>query len=301
MIFKKIFTFLTLLALFFGVQQLIEKQTYGFCLQKIFANDIPFHPEWETSPPEPDVLRRLDQPYFFLGAGSECYAFLSADGKSVIKFFKLDKLRPVYLLRGLFLEDYSKWGEELSCFSSVRRILGMRAFRMQRSFNSLKLSYDYLKEETALLYLHLNTHSIVDKKLTLYDPCGIAHRVDLNQTRFYLQEAATSLTEHLLLLKEKGEWQEACRCVASLCQLIVQRSIKGFSDRDPRIKNFGFIGHYAIEIDAGSFALSSQMKKPQAYRQELFFATRELDEWAQKNYPELATYLSLHLENILKK
>jgi len=297
MFLKKTFTLVGLIALFLGLQQLIEKKTHGFYLQKIFATDIPS--SWQTLPPDADVLKRLDQPYYFLGAGSECFAFFSADGKSVIKFFKLDKLRPVYLLRGLFIEDHSDWAEE-SSFSFVKRVLGMRAFRIQRTFNSLKLSHDYLKEETGILYLHLNLQNIVDKKFTLYDPCGIAHTIDLNQTHFYIQESATSLTEHLLSLKEKGEWEEACRSIDSLCALIVQRAKKGFADRDPRIKNFGFIGQRALEIDTGSFIPAMQMKEPQSCRQELFYATRELDEWAQKNYPDLAIYLSLHLENLLK-
>lgn len=300
MFFKKIFTLVLLFAFFLGLQQLIEKETYGFCLQKILATDIPLCEDWQTLPPDTNILKRLDQPYYFLGAGSECYAFLSADGKSVIKFFKLDKMRPVYLLRGLFLEDYSTHAEKLCSFPPLRRILGMRIFRIQRTFNSLKVSHDYLKKETGLLYLHLNMRPIVDKRFTLYDPCGIAHTLDLNQTHFYLQESATSLTEHFLNLKEKGEWQEACRSIDSLCQLIVERASKGFADRDPRIKNFGFIGQRALEIDAGSFTPSIRMKEAQSCRQELFFATRELDEWAQKHYPELATYLSLHLENMLK-
>jgi hypothetical protein len=300
MLFKKIFTLFGLIALFLGLQQLIEKQTHGFYLQKILAHDIASRKEWQNLPPSIDVLTRLDQPYYFLGAGSECYAFLSADGKSVIKFFKLDKLRPVYLLRGLFLEDYSAFAKESSCFAFIKRILGMRAFRIQRTFNSLKLSHDYLKEETGILYLHLSAGDLIDKKCTLYDPCGIAHTIDLNQTHFYLQECATTLTQHFLILKEKGGWEEACRCVDSLCELIVQRALKGFADRDPRIKNFGFIGQRALEIDAGSFIPSIQMREPQSCRQELFYATRELDEWAQKNYPDLASYLSLHLENLLK-
>lgn len=280
--------FLIALALFFGVQQLVELRTYGFCLQKIFANDIPSKAEWETAAPDAAVLERLDQPYFFLGAGSECFAFRSADGKSVIKFFKLDVMRPVYLLRGLFLENHS------GSSSPVERVLKMRAFRIQRTFDSLKLSYDHLREETGLLYLHLTLRGEVNKTLTLYDPCGIAHQVDLRTTRFFLQESATALRPHLLDLKKRGEWDEACRCVDSLCALIVERAQKGFSDRDPRLKNFGFSGGHALEIDAGSFTPCAT-----AWRQELFFATTELHEWAQAHYPPLADYLSHHLEMLL--
>jgi hypothetical protein len=288
MFFKRFFTFLVALALFFGLQQLIELRTYGFCLQKIFADDIPYNEAWETASPNADILERLGQPYFFLGAGSECFAFRSADGKNVIKFFKLDVMRPVYLLRGLFLENYS------SSLSPLQRILSMRTFRIQRTFDSLSLSYEHLKEETGLLYLHLNPRGEVNKTITLYDPCGIAHMVDLRTTRFFLQESATPLRTHLLDLKKKGQWNEACHCIDSVCALIMQRAQKGFSDRDPRIKNFGFTAGRALEIDAGSFTPC-----PTHWPQELFFATIELHEWAAAYYPPLADYLSHHLEILL--
>lgn len=283
---KRIVLFLVALALFFGLQQLIELRTYGFCLQKIFADDIPLKAEWETEAPHAAVLERLDQPYYFLGAGSECFAFRSADGQSVIKFFKLDVMRPVYVLRGLFLENYIG--------SPLKRILSLRAFRIRRTFDSLKLSYDRLREETGLLYLHLTPCGQVHKTLTLYDACGIAHRVDLRTTHFFLQESATALRPHLLDLKEKGDWEEACRCVDSLCALIVERARKGFSDRDPRLKNFGFRGGRALEIDAGSFSPCDV-----DWRQELFFATTELHAWAEAHYPPLAAYLLRHLEMML--
>jgi len=287
MFFKKFFIFLIVLGLFLGLQQLIELRTHGFCLQKIFADDIPNSEVWTTPPPSADVLERLDQPYTFLGSGSECFAFRSADGKSVIKFFKLDVMRPVYLLRGLFLENYSG--------SPMQRILNMRAFRIQRTFNSLRLSYEHLKEETGLLYLHLTPQGNINKILTIYDPCGIAHKVDLRTTHFFLQEYVTPLSTHLLELKETGRWEEACRCVDFLCSLIVERSQKGFSDRDPRVKNFGFNACRAVEIDAGSFAPCAT-----AWRQELFFATTELYEWAEVHYPPLAAYLLQHLDLYLK-
>ncbi len=304
---KSFFKLLFIVVAYLALEQLIEKQTRGFYLQKILEHDLPTREEWQVAPlsafEQHELMQTLQQPFTFLGAGSECFAFLSADGKKVIKFFKLDSLRPVYLMRGVFFEDYSKWAETLNPLNpriadlplwlqkTIKRIRGIRAFRICRTFNSLKTSYTHLKEETALLYLHLNPTDTLHTSLTLYDPNGIAHTVDLDTTRFYVQERATPLIEHFLHLKEKNDLSGAHKSIDSLFDLIIQRCCKGFQDRDPYIKNFGFIQERAVEIDTGSFTPCLAMKKAHNYKQELFFITLELREWAERNYPVILPYL----------
>ena len=304
---KKNFIFLCkavcVLAIFIGVQHLIERKTHGFYLQRILSEDLFIQPDWDIAAlnqEEERVIKELlDQPFTFLGSGSECFAFLSQDEKTVIKFFKLDYFRPIYFLRGLFSENHRENAGTLSsiytqlspfCFgmdSLVKRVVGMREFRIGRTFKSLKLSYDHLKEETGLIYLHLNPTSLFHKKLTLYDPNGIAQEIDLDSTRFYIQKRATPLEKHLLALKENHEQKRAEQCLASLCNLIVQRCRKGFADRDPYNKNFGFIEDRAIEIDTGSFIPYLRMQEPRFYKQELLFIALGIKQWAKSHYPEL--------------
>lgn len=307
---KKFTTFCFVLcgfAVYLGLQQLIELKTRGFCLQKIFSRDLFINPEWDIGPlkekEQTDVLHALDQPYTFLGAGSECFVFLSKDGKTVIKFFKLNLFRPIYFLRGQFTEDHREKAGTLSSLSKkfshfphslehvANRALGMREFRIGRTFKSLKIAYDSLKEEVGLLYLHLNPTSCFHKTLILYDPNGIAHEIDIDSTRFYLQRHATSLKSHLLTLKKYQDHRRAQKSLTSLCDLILDRCRKGFADRDPYSKNFGFIDDQAIELDAGSFAFCPQMKDPHFYKQELFYIALQLNHWIQKNYPQLLGHL----------
>jgi hypothetical protein len=300
--------------LFIGLQQIIELKTRGFYLQKILSDDLALHPTWDipalSCSEEKAVVELLDQPFTFLGSGSECFAFLSQDKKSVIKFFKLDYLRPIYFFRGLFTEDHSKNAGTLSSVYArlslpssldrlAKRILGMREYRIARTFNSVKLSYDNLKEETGLIYLHLNPTSSFHKKLILHDPNGIAQEVDLDTSRFYIQTYATPLEKHLLALKENQQQQRAEQCITSLCDLILKRCRKGFADRDPYNKNFGFIADRAIEIDTGSFIPHLQMKEARFYKQELLFIGLGLKKWAQDHYPALLAHIdSLLLEEI---
>lgn len=301
------FKFLVAAGLWVGLEQLIELKTHGFCLQRIFAEDLLHQQRWEIAPlsaeQKDEVENLLDQPYRMIGAGSECFAFVSRDGKAVIKFFKLDLARPVFFHRGIFLEDYSSHFATISnhpltrlCLpslpqQSLKRLLGIREFRIERSFSSIHLAYEHLKEETGLLYLHLNKTENLHKKLTLYDASGIAHQVDLDKTHFFLQKRATPLEQHFAALKQGKKDEEAKKSIDSFVELLVGRCKKGFADRDVINRNFGYIDTQAIEIDSGSFRKSPQMSQAWLYKQELFYATLELKFWLKKHYPEMVSYL----------
>lgn len=295
------------LAVFVGLEQLIELKTRGFCLQKIQADDLPFQKKWETAPLMTEQAGEIDallsQPYTLLGSGSECFAFASADGKAVIKFFKLDHARPVYFQKGLFLEDHSALAGTLSDHpltkavlpspfdKMMKRFLGIREFRLSRTFTSIKLAYDELKDETGLLYLHLNPTQHINKTLTLFDASGIRHEIDLDHARFFLQRRAVPLEQHLATLKKQNAEEMAKQSIDSLLGMLLSRCKKGYADRDILNRNLGFIGTTAIEIDSGSFIKNSKMKEPWLYKQELFYATLELKSWLKKNYPEMVDYL----------
>ncbi len=307
MISKIFFKIILALGLYIGLEQLIELKTHGFCLQRILANDLPSTPKWETSPLSSEenalVGDLLSQPYRMIGAGSECFAFASEDGTAVIKFFKLDHFRPIYLHRGIFLEDRSDYCGTLSDHPltklslpypfgpALKRFLGIREFRIQRSLSSIHLAHEHLKEETGLIYLHLNPTDHLQKQLTLYDSCGIAHQVDLDKTKFFLQKRAVPLERHFAALIKTRAEEKAKQSIDSYIQLIKDRCQKGFADRDIINRNFGYIGTEAIEIDSGSFQKNPLMQKPSMYKKELFFATLELKLWLKKHYPEMALYL----------
>jgi len=195
--------------LFIGVQQLIELKTRGFCLQRIQTDDLPYQQQWATpslsSEEEQKIRTLLSQPYHLIGAGSECFAFMSEDGQTVIKFFKLDHARSVYFKKSFFAEDRSACAGSVSnplltrvilpapFHHWLQRFLGVREFRIQRTFNSIKLAYDGLKQETGLLYIHLNPTNTFHQSLALYDGNGIRHEIDLDSTRFFLQRRAVPL------------------------------------------------------------------------------------------------------------
>ena len=289
---------------YLALEQWIDLRTKGFCLQKILSSDIPYRSEWEAPSlldgGEVDAI--LDQPFHLIGAGSECFAFASQDGKFVMKCFKLSFARPVYYNKGLLAEDYShyaglfsnhpllkkKWPDFLE--KCKLKIFGIREFRIARTFLSSLLAYQHLKEETGLVYLHLNPTSSFHKNLTLIDGSGIAHQIPVDATRFLLQKKATPLETHLKNLIKQNKKEELQQSIDSVFDLILNRCKKGFSDRDFINRNVGFVDNHAIEIDIGSFAPDPTMKDPLVYRKEIVFSTLDLRKWLKKNAPDTLDY-----------
>jgi len=262
---------------FIVVERLCHSATEGFRLQKVVST-LSFDPRWETAPPEnmAEIDQALNQPFSFLGSGGQCYAFLSQDKKFVLKLFKHHHMRvPCF---------YLKW---------IPKLAKTRKERFEHIFGSFKLSYEHLKEETALVYLHLNKTDLFKKNLTLIDKLGIAHKIDLDRTEFALQKTATLAFTHLRHKMKHQDIEGAKESLSSLLQLIVTRSKRGIADRDPILKrNFGFIGNQAVEIDLGSFSKNEDLKKPYVYKRELFYETLKLRKWVKKHYPELLSYLN---------
>jgi hypothetical protein len=269
-----------ILATLVGVERFCHYQTDGFQLYKILS-DLPPRPEWETAPLDPKELR---QPYYYLGSGGQCYAFISQDGNSVLKFFKHHHMRP------------KSWLNTFSFVGGVRHILHERALRMAHIFGSCKISYDDFRDETGLLYLHINKTTHLNRSLRLIDRLGIAHTIDLDTTSFVLQKTAELAYPAFDRVMAQGDLEGAKRRIDSLIALILARSHKGISDRDPIIRrNFGFIGERAIEIDLGSFTKDPFLRTPSAAKKVLFYETLKFKKWLAKHHPSLLPYFQERL------
>lgn len=215
-------------------------------------SDIPNRLEWEFEESLP--LNLLNQTFSFLGAGDQCYAFLGEDGATVLKLLK-------------------------HFDANGKRIL-------DPVLESYKIAYQELREETGLLYLHLNkTDSQI---VSLIDNAGFLHQVDLGTTEYALQKKADTLIIPTLnqlrhnpqALKEK---------ISSLLSLIASRCSKGIADRDTAIhRNIGFLQDKAIAIDVGSYFKNNKLKK-NSYS-EITRHTKRLVRWLRKHEPSLLSF-----------
>lgn len=257
----------------FGVERFCHQQTEGFRIRKI-ASDLPFRAEWATPSASNEIRTLLKQPYHFLGSGGQCYAFLSEDGSTVIKFFKHHHLRPL---------PFSIQAQK-------------RTATLNHTFSSFKIAYDHLREETGILYLHLNRTRDLKIKMTLIDPIGISHEIDLDTTTFAVQKCAKPALPTLQKLCFEKKVEEAGSHLASLLDMMMVRVRSGIGDCDPNIhNNIGFIDGKAVEIDLGSFFLDETLADPLAQKRVLFFETLKLRRWLKKRTPELLTLFDLQL------
>lgn len=273
------------------------KQARGFALYKI-RSSLPFHPEFETSSfseeESKDVKKALDQPYRFLDKGAQCYVFLSLDGRYVIKFFKLHALQPPIVLRTVRLPFHLQglW---------VQKLLEKRQ-SLTKTFTSYKIAFEELREETGILFLHLNKTDHLKQKLVIIDNLGISHTLDLDKMEFLVQKRASLFYPFLeATIQEKG-MESAKRILSDLVQFLVARNRKEIFDKDPDLAtNFGFLDGKVIQIDVGRFRKEAQRKDPKVYHDEIMRITDPFNKWLKIHYPALSYHLEQEIASLINE
>lgn len=257
-----------------------RKQTDGFTILKI-SSDLPYHAEWEMPPLNDQdkemVSEILDQPYSYLARGDQCFVFVSQDQKYVLKFFRQNRMRAPF------------WaGNDQS-----QKI----ASKLDSDFASYMIAYKELKEETGLVYLHLNKTQDLRSTLTLIDKIGIAHSIPLDTMEFLVQRRAQLLYSTLEECIRKGEIDAAKSTLTNLvCHLMKMRYEKGISDTDPDLNtNFGCIGTIPVQIDIGRFKHSAVKRTREDCRKEIMKVTDNLHQWLECRSRELDDHLKLCL------
>jgi hypothetical protein len=265
------FKILCFLFLFILSRWFCESKTDSFTILGI-ASNRPFNPAWETRPLSTEEKQVFRQKFIYFGKGAQVYVFFSEDGKYVLKFFRQKSYTPPFWIS--YLPEFLKYKD--------RKISEKKA-RFLRDFESYKLAFEKIPEETGTLYVHLNKTDHLHQKITLIDRLQIEHVLDLDQFDFVLQEKAEIVPKRIHTLMHEGKVDEAKAALSSILQMIGQRTHKGVIDRYPNLlKNFGFIGNRAVELDIGRFY-------PGTVQEGLERLKVEFKEWLSC-YPELAAY-----------
>lgn len=287
----KLLKILLVLVSFYAVSRFCHQQTRGFQITKIQSKHHA-DPHAQLPLPSGEEQEQLNaifsQPFYFLGSGGQCYAFVSEDQKTVLKFFKKHHIRFWKFLNRVTLP---------SALEGYRqKILHKTLHQSPAFFESCKISYLDLKERTGLIYLHLNKTDFFQKQLTIVDKLNIAHQIDLDSIDFALQRKAEFTKPKLKKLIRKKLIDEAKQCIDSMVGLIVERCQKGIQDRDPNFRrNVGFVGLNAIEIDIGSYSRDDTL----SLEEELVDKTAKLHKWLERKSPELVLYLDEVLKDKL--
>lgn len=283
---NRFFFYIALGPALFLISLLCNKATDGFSIGRITSH-LPPHLTWATpeiSAQEAKELNAaLDQPYSYLAKGGQCFAFLSQDKRYVLKLFKT-KFWACGSLRFHTLPCMPKETQE--------RKMAQALFKLHRDFNSYTYACQELKEETALLYLHLNKTDHLDKKLQIIDKLGITHTIDLDQYEFAVQRRVELAYDRLDALLQQKELKKAKQLIRSLAAVCLARCRKGFYDEDVRLDcNFGFMDDQPIFIDIGRFVKDPAQQNTEALRKTLDCIAMQLSVWLGTHYPDAAPYL----------
>lgn len=271
---------------FFLVGKFCNKQTKGFSTLNI-TSALSYHQEWATPDPDPALLTQLQpifsQPYYYLGDGGQTYSFVSEDGNTVVKFFKFHHMRVPYLFKKLPLPSFLSITRD--------RFVQKCEAKLPRTLTSCKLAYEEFKEESGLIYLHLNKTNFWHRSITVYDPIGISHQIDLDQTEFVVQRKAILVFNDLKNMIEHAQIQEVQERIDSILHFLYVRCKKGIKDNDNGLKrNFGIVDSSLIEVDIGSFSKTNELKNNPYLMEELKQKTRRLSRILSKRSPDLLTY-----------
>jgi hypothetical protein len=270
---------------FFATARFCKIQTGSFTIPRITCN-LPYQSMWETASPSPEELasikQTLQQPYSYLAKGAQSFVFASEDGRYVIKFFRYDHLKAPFWL-------------DMLPFQWARDKAAKKNKKLDKDFASYKLAYEEFKEETGLLYLHLNKTSDLNMTLDLVDKLGIHHPMRLDQYEFLVQKKADLVYPAIQQMMQKGEPDKARDALAKLVHLIARRARQGISDKDPDLNtNFGFIGTDPIQIDMGRYKKSDRP----FHRNEIIRITDNLHQWLMVRYPELDLHLKTQIDSL---
>lgn len=262
-------------------------QTDGFTIRKIHSK-LEYNPKFETSILEKEELENiqhiLSQKFYYYGKGAQCYAFLSEDGKYILKFIRFPRLSVHPLLGYLPLPSSLKSFRE----KKEERMNG----RLDRHFTSFKIAHDYLKKETGILFLHLNKTNFLNTKITLLDRLNIAHALQADGLEFILQKKAEMVYPALDQFVDTNQTDLAKQAIDSILNLFVKRCKEGVFDADPNLQtNFGLVGSQAVEFDIGRFCLDPNEKNPSVYLDEIHRITRDFSDWLKIKHPEINLYL----------
>ena len=276
------------LLLFWGIGKFCDLQTGGFRTYEI-ESSMPNSALWEIEPLnsslEKSIEKILDQPFFFLDGGGQSYAFLSSDGKTVLKFFRHDHpLSPKRVLEYVRLPfGWDSFRLKLLNYKSRKEISPL--------LKSAKLAYDELKEETGLLYIHLNKTKDKFKKVVVVDKIGVRHNIDLDATEFVLQKKVNLLFPSILALMHEQKVEEAKVLIDSLIRCLERSCQKGIGNTDGALKrNFGCLEGHTLGLDFGSLVRDPSLTDPAKAQVEIIKKTARLARWLKKYYPSLYSF-----------
>jgi hypothetical protein len=209
---------------------------------------------------------------------------VSEDGQYVLKFLKHQRFRtPSWFSPLRFLPAFDRYVEEKR---------EKKWYQLNRLCHSWKLCFDHLKEETALLMIHLNTTQSLKQRVVLYDKVGWQHDISLDEVQFCLQRYGEKLETTLLRYRDREDVERGAKLLQKLFLLLHREFMQGFADDDHALlQNSGVVDESPVHIDIGQFVLHPEIQKEEVWKQLLFTKVYKLEKWCTRYWPALIPHL----------
>lgn len=287
--------FLALLSISLLLLILIERSyhcaTDGFALHRISHSEPPPPPYnevilWDKETKE-EIDKALQQDFYYLGSGSQCFVFSSADNQYVLKFFKHHRWRFSRLSQLLLSPPFCK---KLKEKKSKRKYLSYLD-----TCRSYCLSFERFKDKTGLLLVHLSTKSGGLPIVTIQDRIFRKYTLSLGDFTFLLQRKATPIGQYIAKCTPDDEPKIRCLLIKYL-NFIEERARLGYLNKDPSFtKNFGVANDSIIEIDIGGCFQDPKKDLHYFYSEELTKIEQKLCTFFKKNR-SLCTFIHQEIQ-----
>ena len=273
-----IFFVLGCCALVWGANEVYQKKNRFGLLAKFSSPTFSPCGEWEFDPLPLEEQRVVDailsQKFTYLARGSQAFAFVSEDGQYVLKLFKQHKWQPSHILGYIPLP-----------FNPYYKKYLVRQGKQQAVLSSCKAALLHVKEDTGVLFAHLNPTPLNVPAMNLIDKHGKSWTLDLGKSCFLLQKKADLFYPHIQALMAKGDVEGAKYAITSILKLLDRFIDLGVFENNAILrKNFGYINNEAMQFDIGKFKFDASRKPDKS---EIRVISKNFHKWIGKNYPEL--------------
>ena len=185
----------------------------------------------------------LKQKFVYLSYGGQMTVYESEDGLYVLKFFNP---------RSVLKEDwFHRWPKlmRINSWKWISNTYLHQKERLEKYFHRTAMSYNDLKDEAGLIYIHIDPGTSIDQTVELQDKEGTTHHFKLDSTPFVLQRKVELTRPYLDRMRHEGRLKEAGKKIYSLFLI---RAQKGYKDPFQAVaKNFGFIDEKFVQFDTG--------------------------------------------------
>lgn len=291
---KKGLFFLFVLLLLASGFYLRERFAEGFSYHNI-TSSLTFNPAYSIDPiaqeKREELKNLLNQPFHYIGKGCQFYVFMSEDKRAVIKFMKHKHLRPLNWQLALVPTQVLK--------NKLRENVKRREERISNLFSSIKLGYEEMADEAAIIHIHLNRISELNQKVTLVDKLGMVFHIDVDDHEYIIQKRAFNVKEVIATLVSEGDETAIRRRIRELVDIVAERCDKGIQDRDRTfVQNVAFksTGEGALFIDIGQFYKTECVKKTALKKREILHRLKLLRTWMKRYFPTLVPLVDDEIE-----